>query len=93
MKNRNRPFSRNDRLTEFEKRDRHPTLLLLSGLHKLYSLLLQSSGDVQSKNGVDLIEVSIFYKLEKMSGQTVRPIQIKTVALLSYHGHLVFELL
>ena len=34
---------------------------------KLYSL--QCSGCVQSKNGVDLVEVSIFNKSEKMSGQ------------------------
>ena len=49
---------------------------------KLYSLLLPCSGCVQSKNGVDYVEVSIFYKSEKTSGQTVRPIRIKTVALL-----------
>ena len=30
------------------------------------------AGCVQSKNGVDLVEVSIFYKSEKTSGQTVR---------------------
>ena len=46
---------------------------------KLYSSLLQCSGHVQSKNGVDLVEV-YFYKSEKTSGQTVRP-KIKTVAL------------
>ena len=49
---------------------------------KLYSLLLQYSGRAQYKNGVDLVEVSIFYKMEKTSGQTVRPKKIKTVALL-----------
>ena len=32
-------------------------------------------GHVQLKNGVDLVEVSIFYKLEKTSSQTVRPIR------------------
>ena len=48
---------------------------------KPYSLLLQSSECVQSKNGVDLVEVSIFYKSEKTSGQTVRPIEIKTAVL------------
>ena len=58
---------------------------------KLYCLLLQCSGRVQSKNGVDLVEVSIFYyKSEKMSGQTVRP--INSSVFLSYH-HLVFKLL
>ena len=47
---------------------------------KLYSLLLQCSGHVQSKSGIDLVEVSIFNKSEKASGQTVWPIKIKTVA-------------
>ena len=36
---------------------------------------------MQSKNGVDLVEVSISYKSEKTSGQTVWPIKIKAVAL------------
>ena len=49
---------------------------------KLYSLLLLCSGRVRSKIGIDLVEISIFYKSEKTSGQTVRPKQIKTVALL-----------
>ena len=45
--------------------------------------LLQCSGRVQSKNGVDLVQVSIFYKSEKTSSQTVQPKKIKkTVALL-----------
>ena len=39
----------------------------------------------QSQNGVDLVEVTIFYKSvyksEKTSGQTAQPIKIKTVAL------------
>ena len=48
---------------------------------KLYCLLMLCSGDVRSKNGVDLVKVSIFYKAEKMSGQTYRPIKIMTVAL------------
>ena len=56
---------------------------------KLYTLLLQCSGCVQSRNEVDLVEVSIFYKSEKTSGQTVRPENIKTVSLL-YLGRLVF---
>ena len=42
---------------------------------KLYSLLLQCSGHVQSKNRVDLVEVSIFCKSEKKSGQTIWPIE------------------
>ena len=42
---------------------------------KLYSLLLQCSGRVQSNNGVNLVEVFIFYKSENMRGQTVRPKQ------------------
>ena len=71
------------------KRDRHPTLLLPPEL-LTYSLLLQC---VQSKNGVDLVEVSSFYKSEKMSDQTVWPIKIKTVTLFYVNGHLVFKLL
>ena len=51
---------------------------------KLNSSLLQCSRCVQSKTGVDLVEVSVFYKLEKISGQTVWPIKIKTVALLYF---------
>ena len=43
------------------------------------SRFLQCSGRVQSKNGVDLVEVSIFYKSEKTSGLTVRT---KHVALI-----------
>ena len=43
------------------------------------------------KNSVDLVEVRIFYKSEKMSDQTVQPITIKTVALLSFHGCLIFR--
>ena len=67
--------------TELEKRD--PILLYLCCVDfKLYSLLLQCSGCVQSKYGVDFVEVSIFYKLEKTSGQTIRPKKIKNVALL-----------
>ena len=45
----------------------------------LYSLLYKCSGYVQSKNGVDLVEVNIFYKLEKTSSPTVKP---KKIALL-----------
>ena len=36
---------------------------------------------VQSKNRVDLVEASIFYKSKKTSGQTVRLMKIKTVSL------------
>ena len=70
------------RPTEFEKK---PTILLCCYRlnFKLYSLLLQCSGHVQSENGVDLVEVSIFYKSEKTSGQTVRPIKIKTVVFVN----------
>ena len=60
---------------------------------KLYSSLLQCSGYIQLKNGVDLVEVCIVYKLEKTSGQTLPLIKIKTVVLfLFYHRHLVFQL-
>ena len=47
---------------------------------KLYSSLLQCSGCVQSKNGVDLVEVSIFY-VEEDERQSIWPIKIKIVAL------------
>ena len=77
----NRLLSRTIWLTELEKRDRHPTLPFPPGLRTL-SLLLQCSGRVQPKDGVDLVEVSIVYKSEKTSGQTVRPKNIKTVTLL-----------
>ena len=53
--------------------------------------LLQCYGCVQSKDGVNLVEISIF-KLKKTSGQIVWPIMIKTVALLCYHGCLDFKL-
>ena len=72
-----RPSGQTVQPTELEKRDRHPTLLMLPKL-KTYSPLLQCSECVQSKNRVDLVEVSIFYKVEKMSSQTVRLIKIKT---------------
>ena len=64
--NRKRPSSRVVWPIELEKRDSHPTLLFSPG-HEHYFLLLQCSGYVQAKNGVDLVEVSIFYKLEKKS--------------------------
>ena len=65
--------------TELEKRDCYPTFCYCLDF-KLYSSLLQCSGCVQSKNGVDLVEVSIF-KSEKTSFQTVRLIKIETAAL------------
>ena len=53
---------------------------------------MQCSGLVQSNNGVDLVEVSIFYKLEKKSGQTVPPIKIKNSSAFAFHhGLLVFK--
>ena len=56
-------------------------MLLLPGLQN-FILYFYNALDVSSpKLGVDLVEVSIFYKLEKTSGQTVQPIKIKTVAL------------
>ena len=44
--------------TELEKRYCHPTLPLLTGL-QTYFLLIQCSGHVQSKNGVDLVEMEV----------------------------------
>ena len=80
LKNRNKQLSRTVRPAEL-KRDCHPTLRCRLDF-KLHSLLLQCSGRVQSQNGVDLVEVSIFYKSEKTNGHTVWPKKIKTVALL-----------
>ena len=80
LKNRNRPSSRTVRLTELEKRDHHPTLLVLPGLQTLFFTFTMRS----VQNGVDLVELSICYKSEKMSGQTVQPKNIKTVALLYF---------
>ena len=67
--------------TELEKRDCHLTLLMPPELQSLlFTFTILWTCPVQ--NGVDLVEVSIFYyKLEKSSGQTVWPINIKTVAL------------
>ena len=65
----------------FRKKTPHPTWPLLPGLQTFF-LFLQCSGRVQSKNAVDLVEVSVFYKLEKTSGQTDRPKNITTVVLL-----------
>ena len=87
-KKQNRPFSLTVRPTELKKE----TAILLCHNHldfKLYSLPLQCTGYVQSKNGVDLVEVSIYYKLMKTSGQTVWPKKIKA---LPCYGHLVFLL-
>ena len=44
------------------------------------------------QNGVDLVEVSIFYKSEKTSGQTVLSDEDKNSNAFYYHGCLVFRL-
>ena len=85
----NRPLSRTVRPTELVKRDRHPTLPVPPG-HQTLFLLLQCSGRVLSKNGVDLVEVSNFYKSEKTSNQTVRLKKINSSAFVPYCGRLVF---
>ena len=42
---------------------------------------------MKSKNGVDVVEVSIFYKSVKMSGQTIQRKKIKnSSAFIPYHG-------
>ena len=56
-------------------------LLWSYGTHLLARDEVNFSGHVQSKNGVDLVEVSIIHKSEKMSGQTIRLIKIKMVVL------------
>ena len=69
--------------TELEKRDRHPTLLLLHRLQTFFfSFIMFWMCLVQ--NGIDLVEICIFYKSEKTSGKIVRLIEIY------YHIHLVF---
>ena len=56
---------------------------------KLYSLHLQCSGHVPSKNGVDLVRGKYFlYKSDKTSGQTIRPIK----KIVPYHERLVLNL-
>ena len=59
---------------------------------KLYSSLLQCSRCVQSQNGVDLVDVNMFYKSEKTCGQTIWPMKKNSSAFVSYHGRLVFRL-
>ena len=93
MKNWKRLSSRTVWLIELEK---ETTILLCCCCpdFKLYYSLLQCTECVQSKkNGVDLVEVSIF-KSEKTNGQTVRPIDKykNSSSFLSYHGRLVFKL-
>ena len=66
------------------KRDRH--LLYCERLDfKVYSSLLQYSGCIQSKNGVNLVEVSIFLYIgedeQSNYGQTIQSKKIKQVAL------------
>ena len=82
-----------NRLTNRAIKKRLPSLLCYCCMDfKLNFFLLKCSGCVQYKNAVDLVEVSIFSKLEKTSGQTVRPVKIKTAStFLSYHSHLVFK--
>ena len=58
-----------------------PSYFAVAAWTSNFILYLQCSGHVQSKNGVDLVEVSIFYKSEKTNGQTVWPIKIKTIVL------------
>ena len=66
----------------FEKRNRPlsrclPTFMLPPGLRTF----LQCSGRVQSKNKVDLVDINIFYKLKKTSGQTRSRLKKKSSAL------------
>ena len=45
------------------------------------------------QNGIDLVEVSIFYKLEKTSGQKCLADKDKySSAFISYHSRIVLEL-
>ena len=63
------------------RKKRPPSYFAVAAWTSGFSFLLQCSGRVQFKSGVDLVELSIFYKSEKTSGQTIRPKKIKTVAL------------
>ena len=76
------PLSLTVRPTELEKRDRYPTLLLPPELHALF-FILQCSGRVQSKNGVDLVEV-IFLKVGEVewSNRSAEKDKNSTAALL-----------
>ena len=60
-----------------EKRDCHTTFQFPPALQAVFCNALTCP----VKKRVDLAEVSISYKSEKTSGQTVQPIKIKTVAL------------
>ena len=79
-----------NQLTKFEKRDRYFILLLLPGFQTLFFFftLLWMCPVQKWTFGRD----NFFYKSEKATGQIVQPIKIKTVAFVSYHGHLVFRL-
>ena len=68
-----------------------PSYFAVAAWTSTYSFLLQCSGCVQSKNGVDLVVVSVFYK----SGEDERSNSSagkdkNSSAFLSYHGCLVF---
>ena len=57
-------------LTKLEKRDLQPTLLLQPGLQSLcFTLLVSPDVLIKSKNGVELVEITTFYK--STSSQTV----------------------
>ena len=73
------PLSLTVRPTELKKET--SILLCCCRLDFYFIVYFYNALDVQAKNGVDLVEVSIFYKSEKTSGQTVWPIKIKTVTL------------
>ena len=65
-------ISESNHSTDQVRRKRLPSYFAVATDLKLYFLLLQCSGYVQSKNELDLVEVSIFYESEKTSGQTVQ---------------------
>ena len=67
-------------------------LKMIPGL-QTYSSILQCSGCVQSKNGVNLVEASIFLLVggDKRSNCSADKDKNSSV-FLSYHGHLVFKL-
>ena len=64
------------------RKKRPPSYFAIAAWTSNFILYFHNALDMSSpKMELILVEVSIFYKLEKMSGQTVRPMKITTVAL------------
>ena len=67
-----------------------PSYFAVATSTKLHSLLYNTLDVSSSKMGVELVEVSIFYKSDKKCGQTICPKKIKkSSAFVPYYGRLV----